>query len=521
MKILNVFLVVILCFSTFGNMNAQTTQTKASATELMSQGKAKLGQKEYVTARYLYKQAYRAFAAEGNYAKAVECGIQTGALYMREHYTKESLDLFLEMEWMITSAEEKLGKPMPELRFSVSNERLQVYSRMKASERAKNELNKLEEFAKQANNDSLNRVKLYSEAEYYYAFGLNSQGNAAIQKLINRYKETKEYDKATEVYKDIIEKAKEKNNTALASLAYDRYIQWTDSVKDLKAKDELDVQIKKYEDSLQVINEKDDTLSTRMYIIVGLCILSAILAGVLIFLAIVLLRFIARNRTLKKGIETANEHNMLKSEFIHNISGQMAPTLDGISDSANEIVDKVPEQAGQIQTRVGALQKFCDNIQELSVLENSLAEPYETSDIDVNSFCEMTMDKVREYIRPGISVSVNAPSLKIKTNQEQLEHILLHLLKNAALHTESGYIILDFKRRGARIFQFVITDSGSGIPEELRENLFRPFTSMRDLSQGDGLGLPICSLIATKLNGSLSLDTSYNKGSRFVLELRP
>lgn len=50
-------------------------------------------------------------------------------------------------------------------------------------------------------------------------------------------------------------------------------------------------------------------------------------------------------------------------------------------------------------------------------------------------------------------------------------------------------------------------------------NIFKPFTEVKDLTLGDGLGLPICSLIATKMNGSLTLDTGYSKGARFVLEL--
>jgi signal transduction histidine kinase len=516
MKAIIVFLIIVS--SSIGNIIAQTTPEKAS--ELMSLGESSLKQKEYIKARYSYKRAYDAFAAQGDYAKAVECGIQAAALYTRENYYKESFELFQNMEYLISTGETKLNKPLYNLQFAVTNERLQVYSKIKAADRAKSTLSKLEEIAALAKNDSLDRVMLYSEADYYYAFGLNAQGNASIQKLINKFKENKEYDKASEVYREIIEKAKEKNNTSLASLAYERYMLWTDSVKDLKAKDELDIQIKKYDDSLHIISEKDDALSSRMYIIVGLCILSAILAGGLIFLAIVLLRFIARNRTLKKGIQTANEHNELKSEFIRNISGQMEPTLNAISESADGITDKVPEQAAQIQGQVGALQKFCDNIQELSALENSLAESYETEDTDVNILCQRSIDTIRGYVKPEISVTVNAPSLKIKTNQEQVERILQHLLMNAALHTEKGYIILDFKRRGARIYQFIVTDSGSGIPQELRENLFKPFTEVRNLTDGDGLGLPICSLIATKMSGSLTLDEAYNKGSRFILELR-
>lgn len=61
--------------------------------------------------------------------------------------------------------------------------------------------------------------------------------------------------------------------------------------------------------------------------------------------------------------------------------------------------------------------------------------------------------------------------------------------------------------------------AGCGIAEEQRENIFKPFTEVKDLTQGDGLGLPICALIAAKMDGSLTLDSSYAKGTRFVLEL--
>jgi len=64
-----------------------------------------------------------------------------------------------------------------------------------------------------------------------------------------------------------------------------------------------------------------------------------------------------------------------------------------------------------------------------------------------------------------------------------------------------------------------VTDTGTGIPAEQQENLFKPFTTVKDLTAGDGLGLPICSLIAAKMNGSLSLDESYAKGTRFIVEL--
>ena len=96
---------------------------------------------------------------------------------------------------------------------------------------------------------------------------------------------------------------------------------------------------------------------------------------------------------------------------------------------------------------------------------------------------------------------------------------MLYLLHNAALHTETGKITLEFKKRSAHSGQFIVTDTGTGIPEEKHANLFKPFVEVLDLTQGDGLGLPTCSLIAYKLNGTLRLDEGYKKGTRFVLEL--
>lgn len=515
MKVSSLFLVIAFCLSTI--CSAQVTQNRAS--ELMKLGQNNLEQKEYTKARYLFKQAYGAFAAQENYAKAVECGLQTVALYARENYYKEGFGLCQEMDQLILAGEQKQQKALYDLRFKITKERLQMYTKLKVGAEAKNQLDRLEEINNLAKNDSLNKDLLYTKANFFYSFGQIAQGDACLQKLIVQSKEEKNYEKVNECYRSIIDMAKRTNNASLACRTYENFIVWTDSVKALTAQDELNVLKRKYDESQRTIQEKDDSLSAKQYMIVGLCTLVAILVAALIFLAIILLRFIAGNRKLKKSIQIANEHNELKTQFIQNISSQMEPTLDTLSASAQELSAKAPKQSEQMQAQVGALKKFSDDIQELSTLENSLTEPYEMSEINVNTFCELTMEKVKEFIRPEVSTVVNAAKLQIKTNPEQLERILIHLLKNAALYTEEGRITLDFKKRGAHTHQFIITDSGSGIAEELQENLFKPFTETKDLTLGDGLGLPICALIATKMNGSLTLDKSYTKGSRFILEL--
>ena len=65
----------------------------------------------------------------------------------------------------------------------------------------------------------------------------------------------------------------------------------------------------------------------------------------------------------------------------------------------------------------------------------------------------------------------------------------------------------------------MVSDTGCGIPEEQRDDLFKPFLTVRDLTTGDGLGLPICKQMALKMKGDLELDPTFSKGTRFILDL--
>ena len=497
-RIITILLAAFFCLCT-------QTYAQSRADELMKQAQESLAKKEYIKARYLFLQAYNSFASQEEYTQAVECSVNASALYHRENYYKEAFELLRGAEQLVGTGEQKLKKKLPDLRFRINKERLQMYINTKNPARAKEQLNKLEETAKVAGNDSLSNDFLYTQADYYYTFGMNSQGDTAFKKLIEQYKQQKNYAKVDECYKTLISIARKANNAGLVARTYDKYIIWTDSVKALTAQDELNIVKKKYDESLATIQEKDDSLSAKQYIIIGLCILAAILAAALAIGAVILLRFIMLTRKQKKAISIANEHNELKTEFIQNISSQMEPTLDTLD----------PKLPG-----VQALRAFSGHIQELSELENSLSEPYEVQEKNISTFCESVMDKVRGKVQEDVTLTVNAPKLNVKINPEHLERILLHLLENAAEYTPAGgKIWLDFKKRGAHTHQFIISDTGYGIPEEQREDIFKPFTEVKDLTKGDGLGLPICSLIAAKMNGSLTLDGSYTKGARFVLEL--
>ena len=130
------------------------------------------------------------------------------------------------------------------------------------------------------------------------------------------------------------------------------------------------------------------------------------------------------------------------------------------------------------------------------------------------------MDQVRDNVKGHVTLTVNAQKMSAMIHREYVSHILQHLLENAAEYTpEGGSITLDFKKRGPHTHQFLVSDTGPGIPEEKREDVFKPFLETHDLTTGDGLGLPICKQMALKMNGDLEIDPQYTKGTRFILDL--
>jgi signal transduction histidine kinase len=64
-----------------------------------------------------------------------------------------------------------------------------------------------------------------------------------------------------------------------------------------------------------------------------------------------------------------------------------------------------------------------------------------------------------------------------------------------------------------------VANTGEPIPEEKREDVFKPFLEIKDLTEGDGLGLPICKQMALKIKGDLEIDPKFTKGTRFILDL--
>ncbi len=454
--------------------------------------------------RYSYMRAFEDYANKGKLKEAVDCGVKAVSLYYKENLYQEAFDLCHRIDQTIINKGQSDGHKAG-LHYFVTKERLRMYMKMRRPESAKAQLAIMENQASAAVDERVPDDLLYSKAIYYYTFGMNAQGNAVFKEMVQKLTKSKEYDKVDDAYKTLIANGRRSNSASMVAESYSSYLAWKDSATALKHADEIKALKQQISDNETTIADKDSSLTTRWAVIIGLGILAGILAAALVVGAIVLLRYILLTRKQQKNIKLANDNNALKAKFISNISAQLEPTL-------KKLDDKQPE--------VKALLGFSEHIQTLSELENSMDEEVEFEDTQVAQFCEGLMDQIRDKVGSDITLKVDAPKMNAKINRDYVSHILLHLLNNAVLYTpKEGHITLEFKKRGAHTHQFLVSNTGSFIEEENRENLFKPFLEIRDLTKGDGLGLPICKQMALKMKGDLDIDPNFTKGVRFVLEL--
>jgi len=110
------------------------------------------------------------------------------------------------------------------------------------------------------------------------------------------------------------------------------------------------------------------------------------------------------------------------------------------------------------------------------------------------------------------------PSLpSIEADEGQLWQAILNLVRNALeAMPNGGSLLVQTTRLGSRVI-LTVRDTGKGMSEQERQQVFKPFFSTK--SSGTGLGLPLTQQIVAEHGGSIRCESAPNKGAAFVIEL--
>ncbi|MPR32111.1 ATP-binding protein [Salmonirosea aquatica] len=238
---------------------------------------------------------------------------------------------------------------------------------------------------------------------------------------------------------------------------------------------------------------------------------------------------------LKNARDLAEQSVRTRDVFLSNVSHEIRTPLNAILG----FTDWLQREAHNETTReyVGYIQVASRNLLELinDLLDISKIEANQiVLDIAPTSIGEL-IDSVGILVKQkatekGIEyrqeLSPDLPRIII-TDKLRLTQILLNLCGNAIKFTEQGYVRVQVKALGPvqndkQRVQFVIEDTGIGIPQDRQEQIFDRFVQAaeRTTSQfgGTGLGLSISRTLVTLLGGTLRLESEFGKGTVFTLE---
>ncbi|MCD6378998.1 PAS domain S-box protein [bacterium] len=150
--------------------------------------------------------------------------------------------------------------------------------------------------------------------------------------------------------------------------------------------------------------------------------------------------------------------------------------------------------------------------------------------VDLNKAIETTTTIARNEYKyvADLELKLDSSLPSVYCDPNEINQVVLNILVNAA-HAiedfigdrsgEKGKITIQTAKVG-EVVEIRISDTGSGIPEEIREKIFDPFFTTKEVGKGTGQGLAISrSIIEDKHNGHIEIDSEVGKGAVFVIKL--
>jgi signal transduction histidine kinase/ActR/RegA family two-component response regulator len=220
-----------------------------------------------------------------------------------------------------------------------------------------------------------------------------------------------------------------------------------------------------------------------------------------------------------------------KSEFLANMSHEIRTPMNGIIGSIRLLLDAgvTAEQRDYLETiRLcgEALLELVDSILDVAKLEAGKLV-LEQIPFDLEKLLNGTLSVIAPLAtQRGLGLSrASEPDLPkvVVGDPQRIRQILLNLLSNAVKFSEHGVVTLGARRTGTNArgieLEFMVQDTGIGIPPEAQQAIFEPFTQADTSTArrygGTGLGLAISRRLIALMDDRMNLVSEQGRGSAF------
>jgi K+-sensing histidine kinase KdpD len=238
------------------------------------------------------------------------------------------------------------------------------------------------------------------------------------------------------------------------------------------------------------------------------------------------------NEELKQAQMQADDTIVRKSKFLQTVSQNMRMPMNVITGFADVLRDSKGSDVVISDNEFSNISKMMkENAITLNRLMVLLLDTSETNadgellckkndEVSVNQIAKECINHTLSHFPDArIELETDLPStLHIVTNRLYLLCTLNELLYNSAKYTGGRDITLKISQTATTI-RYTVQDIGSGLPSGSMDNVFKAFSTVENIAEGEGLGLPLAKRHAASLGGNLIFDVDYRDGCRIIFEL--
>ncbi len=216
----------------------------------------------------------------------------------------------------------------------------------------------------------------------------------------------------------------------------------------------------------------------------------------------------------------------LRRNLIQNVSHELRTPLTAISGNAELLLnDDNRENRVRheeiIKTSVGRMASILNSLLDYFRLDNRkvtiLSKPFKLNLIADTLETEFSAQAQSKHLTLNVH---NNSSEVVNGDNNRILSIGGNLLSNAIKFTDSGIITLTTRYKDG-VFTLTVEDTGTGISEGQKERIFKPFERLGNAATQDGfgLGLSIVKQLVELMDGSISVESKKDKGSKFTVVL--
>lgn len=239
-------------------------------------------------------------------------------------------------------------------------------------------------------------------------------------------------------------------------------------------------------------------------------------------------RVLDRTIALEDALKAAELANASKSRFVAAASHDLLQPLSAaklfLSSLSNMDLSAEPLRVTQrIESALNSVEAILAALLDISKLDSGRAA-VEVSAVPMSQILGPLRDEFQPMARQkGIDLHVVDCGLVVQSDPSYLRRILQNLIANAIRYTAAGKVLVGVRRRGANLV-VQVWDTGPGIPEEMRELVFKEFQRLGTADHegsgvGVGLGLAIVERACALLGHPLQMISQTGRGTGFLVTL--